>query len=250
MVHIAYCPVRRDETGSQGFAGPNNTVAKALRHLRQAHECWASRHTGWKYRKTAGPQLIDHHEQDIFRLSHRASLRFVGGLMCANVCMRFSRGIHAEKRWSRPRTANTNYWKCCADMGVRRAMPKSLMAHWRFRRNRPAACRRSWNVTAGSSDVRWNATGRAVSGFALSASRSVRCAAALQLLIADEVLDGMCLFGMSVRRCFRRRGASPAPSPDRGHDPIRAAEVLANHNDNRVFLTGGELGERNVAPMD
>ena len=32
--------------------------------------------TGQRAPKTVGPQLIDHHEQDIFRLSHRASPAF------------------------------------------------------------------------------------------------------------------------------------------------------------------------------
>lgn len=62
-------------------------------------------------------------------------------------------------------------------------------------------------------------------------------------LIADEVLDGMCLFlDVGSTTSFVAEALRPRHRLIAVTNSIRAAEVLANHNDNRVFLTGGELG--------
>ena len=61
--------------------------------------------------------------------------------------------------------------------------------------------------------------------------------------IVGEVQDGMCLFlDVGSTTSFVAEALRAHHRLIIVTNSIRAAQVLANHNDNRVFLTGGELG--------
>lgn len=61
--------------------------------------------------------------------------------------------------------------------------------------------------------------------------------------VAEEVTDGMCLFlDVGATNRFVAEALKPRRRLMVVTNSLNVAQVLANHNDNRVFLTGGELG--------
>lgn len=80
-------------------------------------------------------------------------------------------------------------------------------------------------------------------GFYQRIAQNAEGKARIAALIAEEIQDGMCLFldvGSTtsfVAEALRSRHRLMVVT-----NSIRTADLLANHNDNRVFLAGGELG--------